>query len=155
MPAAIAEQAEALTGGNLGLDEVEQAQSQSAVTEVSGDEDAASASGVDTAVVADSAAAVASQDSPAIAAAVPQPSASAALSMSFVANCWVQVKAVSGEVLHSGLMQAGQTLNLSHPGAVDLVIGDRSAVQSINYRGEQITLPQQSQSGVARLRLGQ
>ena len=155
LPAAIAEQAEALTGGNLGLDEVEQAQSQSAVTDVSGDEDAASASGVDTAVVADSAAAVASQDSPAIAAAVPQPSASAALSMSFVANCWVQVKAVSGEVLHSGLMQAGQTLNLSHPGAVDLVIGDRSAVQSINYRGEQITLPQQSQSGVARLRLGQ
>ena len=75
--------------------------------------------------------------------------------MSFTANCWVQVKALNGTLLHSGLMQAGQSINLSHEGAIDLVIGDRSAVQTISYRGEQINLPQQSQSGVARLRLGQ
>lgn len=165
LPAAIAEQTEALTDEQLGLDsgdaqpveaedgldaENAPAADTTEVTTAPAEPESAAQSPADNATVTD--AAPAAQ----ITAADQQPvTGGANLSMSFSANCWVQVKAVNGAVLHSGLMQAGQSINLNHEGAVDLVIGDRSAVQSISYRGEQLTLPQQSQSGVARLRLGQ
>jgi len=155
LPAAIAEQAEALTDEQLGLASgaAEPSAEQPAMQ---GPADAAvpQAEPESAAPASAAPAAAADQDVDATPPPVAQ-TAAANLSMTFSANCWVQIKAVNGAVLHSALMQAGQSLNLDPEGAVDLVIGDRSAVQNISYRGEQITLPQQSQSGVARLRLGQ
>lgn len=167
LPAAIAEQTEALTDEQLGLSSGDAEPTESPAGTESADADAPAAAAPDATVESAEPAATPqpSADRATVTGAAPAAEITAAdeppvtgganLSMSFSANCWVQVKAVSGAVLHSSLMQAGQSINLNHEGAVDLVIGDRSAVQSISYRGEQITLPQQSQSGVARLRLGQ
>jgi cytoskeleton protein RodZ len=77
------------------------------------------------------------------------------LQLSVAADCWVQVSAVDGRVLHSGLLRDGQALNIDHDGALNLVIGDRSAVTTIRFQGNPVTLPPQSQSGVVRLRLGE
>ncbi|HDY98615.1 MAG TPA: helix-turn-helix domain-containing protein [Pseudomonas sabulinigri] len=156
LPAAIAEQAETLSDEELGLsDGVEgTADAQTQIDEsVSAAETAAPAVSTSPAVAPSPA--VTNTAGAETAPPAEQSVAGATLNMSFTANCWVQVKALNGTLLHSGLMQAGQSINLSHEGAIDLVIGDRSAVQTISYRGEQINLPQQSQSGVARLRLGQ
>ncbi len=162
LPPSIAEQADSLTDEQLGLGTsatvaegavpVQEAET-SAATEPATTADEAVAS---TPVEASEQAEPAAESAQPAASPNAEPSAStAALSISFTSNCWVQIKAVNGPVLHSALMQAGQSINLDQAGALDLVIGDRSAVQSISYRGEQIILPQQSQSGVARLRLGQ
>jgi len=162
LPPSIAEQAESLTDEQLGLNVGEPATEES--TPVQGAEEQAMverpATAADSANAANEAAAeqtppVAESAAPVTAPAAEQAADGATLNISFTSNCWVQIKAVNGAVLHSALMQAGQSINLDHDGALDLVIGDRSAVQSISYRGEPVTLPQQSQSGVARLRLGQ
>jgi cytoskeleton protein RodZ len=77
------------------------------------------------------------------------------LSMSFREACWVQVSAADGRVLHSGLMQGGQTVNLDHEGPLQLVIGAVEGLASIQYRGAEVELPANRTSGVVRLRLGQ
>ena len=77
------------------------------------------------------------------------------LIMAFSANCWVQVSTPAGRVLHSEQMSAGQTLTIDQQGPLDLVIGAASAVSSIEYNGQPVTLNANRQSGVARLRLGQ
>lgn len=82
-------------------------------------------------------------------------SGSDALQMRFSGNCWLQVTAVGGPVLHSRLMQQGQSLNLDHAGPVDLVIGAVESVAHIEYRGQPVDMQPYSQSGVVRLRLGQ
>ena len=105
------------------------------------------------------------------AAAPPQPAAAAAeapaapppsatdtgngLVMAFSGNCWVQVSVPGGRVLHSAQMQQGQTLNITQQGPLDLVIGAASAVSTIEYNGQPVELNANSQSGVARLRVGQ
>ena len=83
------------------------------------------------------------------------PASSAGLVLSVAADCWVQVSAADGRVLHSALMRAGQTLELPPSGALDLVIGDRSAVTAIRFQGHSVTLPPQGRSGVVRMRLGE
>lgn len=70
-------------------------------------------------------------------------------------NCWVQVSVPGGRVLHSSQMQQGQTLNIDQQGPLDLVIGAAGAVSRIEYNGQPVELKVNSQSGVARLRLGQ
>ncbi|SDS72513.1 cytoskeleton protein RodZ [Halopseudomonas litoralis] len=77
------------------------------------------------------------------------------LVMTFSDNCWVQVSVPGGRVLHSGQMQQGQTLNIAQQGPLDLVIGASAAVAKIEYNGQPVELRVNSQSGVARLRLGQ
>lgn len=108
---------------------------------------------------ADAAAADAAPADAAPAAAAPTepaaPASSAGLVLSVAADCWVQVSAADGRVLHSALMRAGQTLELPPSGALDLVIGDRSAVTAIRFQGNSVTLPPQGRSGVVRMRLGE
>lgn len=77
------------------------------------------------------------------------------LHLTVAADCWVQVSAAGGQVLHSGLLRDGQALDIDHEGPLNLVIGDRSAVTTIRFQGNPVTLPPQSQSGVVRLRLGE
>ena len=83
------------------------------------------------------------------------PASSTGLVLSVAADCWVQVSAADGRVLHSALMRAGQTLELPPSGSLDLVIGDRSAVTEIRFQGNSVTLPPQGRSGVVRMRLGE
>lgn len=82
-------------------------------------------------------------------------SAAGALQMRFTGNCWLQVTALGGQVLHSSLMQAGQTFNVEHDGPVDVVIGAVESVAQIAYRGEAVDMQSYKPSGVVRLRLGQ
>lgn len=90
------------------------------------------------------------------AAATTAPSAGgSALSMGFSGACWVQVSTADGQVLHSGLMQGGQSLNIAHDGPLQLVIGAVEALSSIQFRGSQVELPANRTTGVVRLRLGQ
>lgn len=85
-----------------------------------------------------------------------QPATSqAGLVIGFSDNCWVQVSVPGGRVLHSSQMQQGQTLNIDQQGPLDLVIGAAGAVSRIEYNGQPVELKVNSQSGVARLRLGQ
>ncbi|MBQ0744202.1 MAG: helix-turn-helix domain-containing protein [Pseudomonas sp.] len=99
--------------------------------------------------------AVAEASEPVAASAADTESASGALQMRFTGNCWLQVTAVGGQVLHSSLMQAGQALNIDHDGPVDVVIGAVETVAQIVFRGEPVNMQSYSQSGVVRLRLGQ
>lgn len=84
-----------------------------------------------------------------------EPASDIGLSMTFSDNCWVQVSVPGGRVLHSAQMRAGQTLNIEQQGPLDLVIGAAAAVSTIEYNGQPVELSANSQSGVARLRLGQ
>ena len=77
------------------------------------------------------------------------------LSMTFKDSCWVQVSTAEGRVLHSALMQAGQSLNISQDGPLQLIIGAIEAVASLEYRGGEVAVPSNRNSGVVRLRLGQ
>ena len=99
-----------------------------------------------------------------VATAQPQPAAASdaqpatsqtGLVMGFSDNCWVQVSVPGGRVLHSSQMQQGQILNIDQQGPLDLVIGAAGAVSRIEYNGQPVELKVNSQSGVARLRLGQ
>lgn len=85
----------------------------------------------------------------------PAASVAEGLQMQFSGNCWLQVTAVGGQVLHSALMQQGQVLNLDHAGPVDLVIGAIESVAQFQYRGQPVDLQSHRQAGVVRLRLGQ
>tara|TARA_R110001592_G_C13190927_1_gene752667 strand:- start:14992 stop:15990 length:999 start_codon:yes stop_codon:yes gene_type:complete len=76
------------------------------------------------------------------------------LQMRFSGNCWLQVTTPGGEVLHSALMQAGQTLTLDHQGPIDIVIGAVEAVSLIAFNGEPVDTQGTRASGVVRLRLG-
>lgn len=74
------------------------------------------------------------------------------LLISFRDACWVQVSDSQGQVLHSALMQAGQQLELRHPGPLDLLLGATQAVSSIHYQG-QVVEYDSTRSGVTRLRV--
>jgi cytoskeleton protein RodZ len=76
------------------------------------------------------------------------------LQMRFSGNCWLKVTTPGGEVLHSALMQAGQTLSLEHQGPMDVVIGAVEAVSLIAFNGEPVDTQGTRASGVVRLRLG-
>lgn len=75
--------------------------------------------------------------------------------MSFSDNCWVQISTTEGKVVHSGLMQAGQTINIPQEGPLQVVIGAVEAVSSIQLAGSPVELPSNKQSGVVRLRVGE
>lgn len=76
------------------------------------------------------------------------------LQMQFSGDCWLQVTTAGGESLHSGLMRAGQSLNIDHQGPLDVVIGAVEAVSEMTFNGQPVDTQSTRQSGVVRLRLG-
>lgn len=82
------------------------------------------------------------------------PASPSGLQMSFTGNCWLQVTTLNGEVLHSALMQAGQSLAIDHQGPLDVVIGAVEAVSMIAFNGEPVDTQGTQGSGVVRLRMG-
>ena len=98
----------------------------------------------------------ASQDSQEPVAAEPDTDTGNRLALAFSADCWVQVTGVDGQSLHSGLMRAGQSLELTHEAGMALVLGAAEAVSSARFNGETIQLSTNGQpSGVVRIRLGE
>ncbi|GGD05502.1 RodZ domain-containing protein [Halopseudomonas salina] len=89
---------------------------------------------------------VESQEQPAV--------AGSGLQMQFTGDCWVQVRTPGGDSLHSGLMQAGQSLSIDHQGPIEVVIGAVEAVSTIAFNGEPVDTQSVRESGVVRLRLG-
>lgn len=83
------------------------------------------------------------------------PNSGQTLQMSFSDNCWVQISTTEGKVVHSGLMQAGQTIAIPQDGPLQVVIGAVEAVSSIQLAGSPVELPSNKQSGVVRLRVGE
>lgn len=62
------------------------------------------------------------------------------LTMTFSANCWVQITDAEGNRLVSALRGPGDELNLSGPAPFSLVIGAMSAVDTLEFRGEPVDL---------------
>lgn len=77
------------------------------------------------------------------------------LHMRFSGACWVQVSTGDSKVLHTQLMQAGQSLDLDHDGPLQVVIGAIEAVSAINYQGARLDTSAYKPAGVVRLKLGQ
>lgn len=125
------------------------AQQPDGAAEISGEEPQAALEQVEqpqrTAVV-EQEAAVENQEQPAV--------AGSGLRMQFTGDCWVQVRTPGGESLHSGLMQAGQSLSIDHQGPIEVVIGAVEAVSTIAFNGEPVDTQSVRESGVVRLRLG-
>lgn len=149
LPESIAEQTDGIPADLMPPEEQVELAAEQAETELGADEtDAAAPVEAEPPTADASSAAVAETSDTA-------PAANGGLQLSVAADCWVQVSAADGAVLHSGLLREGQSLDIPHDGALNLVIGDRSAVTSLRFKGNPVSLPPQSQSGVVRLRLGE
>ncbi|GAM61828.1 putative membrane protein [Vibrio ishigakensis] len=61
-----------------------------------------------------------------------------AISMSFSADCWIQIQDVNGKTLSTGVMKAGRTLELEGQGPFKFVVGAPEAA-SLSISGEPST----------------
>lgn len=73
------------------------------------------------------------------------------LQMTFSANCWLEVRDASGEVVFEGRRDAGVALNVSGEAPFELRVGDASAVESLHVNDEQQTMPSRAAGQVVRL----
>jgi cytoskeleton protein RodZ len=64
----------------------------------------------------------------------------AALTMSFIENCWVQVTDAAGTRLVASLKRAGDRLNVSGEAPLTVVIGAVDAVSSMTFDGEPVNV---------------
>ncbi len=72
-----------------------------------------------------------------------------AISMSFSADCWIQIQDVNGKTLSTGVMKAGQTLELEGQGPFKFVVGAPEAA-SLSISGEPFDLSGYTAGKVAR-----
>jgi cytoskeleton protein RodZ len=76
------------------------------------------------------------------------------LQLTFVDECWVEVKSTAGDNLYSDLSRAGATLTLEGRGPFRILLGYAPAV-SMTFNGEPVTLAPHTRNNVATLVLGQ
>jgi cytoskeleton protein RodZ len=74
------------------------------------------------------------------------------VTMSFRADCWIQITDASGKVLSTGIKSAGQTLNLSGEAPFKVILGAPEAV-SITLASEPFDLSGYTSGKVARFTL--
>lgn len=72
-----------------------------------------------------------------------------AILMSFKSDCWIQIQDVNGKTLSTGVMKAGQTLELEGQGPFKFVIGAPEAA-SLSISGEPFDLSGYTAGKVAR-----
>ncbi|WP_409523778.1 RodZ domain-containing protein [Nitrincola sp. MINF-07-Sa-05] len=77
----------------------------------------------------------------------------ASLMISFIDDCWVQIRDADGASLFAGVARAGSDLDLQGPEPLSVVIGRVDAVGEIAYKGESIDLLSMSSRNVARFNL--
>ncbi|WP_151702687.1 RodZ domain-containing protein [Nitrincola alkalilacustris] len=75
------------------------------------------------------------------------------LMVSFIDDCWVQIRDAEGASLFAGVARAGSDLDLQGVEPLSVVIGRVDAVGSITYKGESIDLQSMSNRNVARFNL--
>ena len=83
---------------------------------------------------------------------VEQADASNLLTLSFSADCWIQVKDATGKTLSTGIKQAGQTLNLRGQKPLQVILGAPESV-SMTFASEPVDLSGYTSGKVARLTL--
>lgn len=75
------------------------------------------------------------------------------LVVSFIDDCWVQIRDAEGTSLFAGVARAGSDLDLQGVEPLSVVIGRVDAVGNITYKGESIDLQSMSNRNVARFNL--
>ncbi len=81
-----------------------------------------------------------------------QPVVTESLTLSFSADCWIQVKDATGKTLSTGIKQAGQTLNLRGQKPLQVVLGAPEGV-SMTFASEPVDLSGYTSGKVARITL--
>jgi len=75
------------------------------------------------------------------------------LMISFIDDCWVQIRDADGASLFAGVARAGSDLDLQGAEPLSVVIGRVDAVGEITYKGEPVDLLSMSSRNVARFNL--
>ncbi|NIY93503.1 cytoskeleton protein RodZ [Vibrio diazotrophicus] len=83
---------------------------------------------------------------------VEQSDATNLLTLSFTADCWIQVKDATGKTLSTGIKQAGQTLHLRGQKPLQVILGAPESV-SMTFASEPVDLSGYTSGKVARLTL--
>ncbi|MFV0450545.1 MAG: cytoskeleton protein RodZ [Vibrio sp.] len=83
---------------------------------------------------------------------VEQPAVTELLTLSFSADCWIQIKDATGRTLSTGIKQAGQTLNLRGQKPLQVVLGAPEGV-SMTFESEPVDLSRYTSGKVARITL--
>ncbi|MCL1141757.1 RodZ domain-containing protein [Shewanella gaetbuli] len=76
------------------------------------------------------------------------------VSMSFTADCWINVVDVTGKVLADGVKKAGHQFEASGQAPFKLIIGAPQAV-TLSFNGEPVNMSQYGEGRVARLTLSE
>ena len=74
------------------------------------------------------------------------------LSMTFSADCWIQVKDATGKTLSTGVKKAGQSVNLHVETPISVILGAPEGV-SLTFAGEPVDLSGYTSGRVARFTL--
>lgn len=80
------------------------------------------------------------------------PASANPVSMSFSADCWIQVKDAEGKVLATGVKKAGHQLSLSGKAPYSVILGAPEGV-SMTFAGEAVDLSGYTAGKVARFKL--
>lgn len=83
---------------------------------------------------------------------VEQPAVTELLTLTFSADCWIQIKDATGRTLSTGIKQAGQTLNLRGQKPLQVVLGAPEGV-SMTFESEPVDLSRYTSGKVARITL--
>lgn len=73
------------------------------------------------------------------------------LVVSFSADCWLEVLDASGEIVFSGQRNASRPLQLQGLGPFRITFGDGSAVASLSFNGDSVTIPSVAPGNVVRV----
>ena len=84
---------------------------------------------------------------------VPAQAGEGLISLSFTADCWIQVKDVSGKILNSGVKHSGDSLEVRGRAPLELRLGFARGAQ-VSYDGKAVDLTPFISNETARLQLG-
>lgn len=68
----------------------------------------------------------------------PEPDPEARLTARFTGDCWVQVTDAGGRTIFAGLQQQGDDIDVAGVAPLDVVFGNASAVEAIEFDGEAV-----------------
>ncbi len=123
------------------------------ITDVVADQDVSPQTEETQAVATDKVAVEAATDQSVVAEEPAVPAASAnLLTMSFSADCWVQVKDASGKTLVTGIKQAGQSVSLNGQKPLQVILGAPESV-TMTFASEPVDLSGYTSGKVARFTL--
>jgi len=75
------------------------------------------------------------------------------LVIEYIIDCWTEVRDSKGEILFSGVKEAGSTLILTFDGTYNIVLGYTPGVKSVVFKGSAIDITPYTRQNLARLEL--